>query len=178
MTDIAEAADAAAAGPGNAPEHDAELRSLHTAARLIAVALTVAIVVAFVAGYGILERPEGLTKMVGVGLIGFAGSGVGALVSLLNRYAAGFELDDGARSPPGAEGEVFQRRIAFCFVMRPVLGLLIAPLIVAGVSLFLSRHETFTNSVDAMTLASFIGGLYAKLILEAAKNAFKVVFRT
>lgn len=177
MADSAEVADAASVVPGIAPEQEAELRSLHTVARLIAVALTVAIVAAFVAGYGILLRPEGLTKLVGVGLIGFAGSGVGALVSLLNRYAAGFELDDGGRSPPNAEGEVFQRRIAFCFVMRPVLGLLIAPLIVAGVSLFTSRHETFTNSVDAMVLASFIGGLYAKSILEAAKNAFKVVFR-
>ena len=131
----------------------------------------------FVLGIAILEQPDNLLKMGGVALIGFAGSGVGALTSLLMRYATGFELASGERAPPSAEGEVFHRRIAFCFVMRPVLGALVAPLIVGGVTLFLSRHEAFRNSVDAMMLVSFAGGLYAKSILEAAKNAFKVVFR-
>lgn len=158
--------------------HDSpEVRALHVSARLVAVVLTVAVVATFIAGLGILQVPSQLTKMGGVALIGFAGAGVGALTSLLARYAAGFELASGERSPPGAEGEVYHRRIAFCFLMRPFLGALVAPLIVGGVSLFVSRHESFTNSVDAMMLASFIGGLYAKSILETAKNAFKVVFR-
>jgi hypothetical protein len=157
--------------------HSDEVRSLHASARLIAIVLTAAIVVAFVAGYGIIREPNQLMKMTGVALIGFAGAGIGALTSLLARYATGFELADGGRWPPNAEGEVYQQRIAFCFLMRPFLGALVAPLIVGGVSLFLTRHESFTNSVDAMMLASFVGGLYAKSILEAAKNAFKVVFR-
>lgn len=161
-----------------AATHDSpEVRALHVSARLVAVVLTVAVVAAFVAGLGILQVPSQLTKMGGVALVGFAGAGVGALTSLLARYATGFELASGERSPPNAEGEVYQKRIAFCFVMRPFLGALVAPLIVGGVSLFVTRHESFTNSVDAMMLASFIGGLYAKSILETAKNAFKVVFR-
>lgn len=154
-----------------------EVRALHASARLVAIGLTLAVVAAFMAGLGILQVPNQLTRMGGVALIGFAGAGVGALVSLLARYATGLELASGERSPPGVEGEVYHHRIAFCFVMRPFLGALVAPLVVGGASLFVSRHESFTNSVDAMMLASFIGGLYAKSILEAAKNAFKVVFR-
>ncbi|MFO1311092.1 MAG: hypothetical protein U1F41_03405 [Burkholderiales bacterium] len=154
-----------------------EIRALHASARAVAIVLTLAVVATFMAGIGILQAPGQLTRMGGVALIGFAGAGVGALVSLLARYATGLELANGERSPPGVEGELYHRRIAFCFVMRPFLGALVAPLVVGGVSLFVSRHESFTNSVDAMMLASFIGGLYAKSILEAAKNAFKVVFR-
>lgn len=168
-----EGAAAAAAGPGPVPE----VRALHASARTLAVALAAATVAAFVAGLGILQQPEHLLKMTGVALIGFAGSGVGALTSLLARYATGLELANGERSPPAAEGEVYHRRIAFCFAMRPVLGALVAPLIVGGVTLFLSRHEAFVNSVDAMMLVAFAGGLYAKSILETAKNVFKVVFR-
>ena len=39
------------------------------------------------------------------------------------------------------------------------------------------KVEDFENSVNAMMLVSFVGGLYAKSVLEAAKSAFKVVFR-
>lgn len=175
--DVLDTGAGAAPAAGSAPHDDAEIRTLHASARLTAVALTVAIVAAFVAGLAILERPDHLLKMTGVALVGFAGSGVGALTSLLARYAAGFELANGDRSPPAADGEVYHRRIAFCFVMRPVLGALVAPLIVGGVTLFTSRHEGFVNSVDAMMLVAFAGGLYAKSILETAKNVFKVVFR-
>jgi len=162
---------------GTAAHHGEEVRALHASARFLALALAAAIVAAFVAGFGILQQPDHLLKMTGVALIGFAGSGVGALTSLLARYAAGLELANGERSPPAAEGEVFHQRIAFCFVVRPVLGALVAPLIVGGVTLFTSRHEGFVNSVDAMMLVAFAGGLYAKSILETAKNVFKVVFR-
>ncbi|MFO1313970.1 MAG: hypothetical protein U1F58_00055 [Burkholderiales bacterium] len=175
--DVLDPAAAATPAAGSPPRDDAEIRTLHASARLTALALTVAIVAGFVGGLAILAQPDHLLKMTGVALIGFAGSGVGALTSLLARYAAGFELASGERSPPAAEGEVYHRRIAFCFVMRPVLGALVAPLIVGGVTLFTSRHEGFVNSVDAMMLVAFAGGLYAKSILETAKNVFKVVFR-
>jgi len=125
----------------------------------------------------ILQAPGQLTRMTGVALVGFAGSGVGAFTSLLARYANGLELADGAHVPSAAEGELYHRRLAFCFLMRPVLGALVAPLIVGGVTLFVTRHEDFTNSFNAMMIASFVGGLYAKSALETAKNAFKVVFR-
>ena len=159
------------------PARGAEAAALHASARRTALALTVAVVAAFVAGIGILQAPEQLTKMTGVALVGFAGSGVGAFTSLLARYASGLELADGTRVPAAAEGELYHRRLAFCFLMRPVLGALVAPLIVGGVTLFVTRHEDFTNSFNAMMIASFVGGLYAKSALETAKNAFKVVFR-
>ena len=114
---------------------------------------------------------------MGVALLGMAGSGVGALTSLLGRYAAGFKLESGDLVPPDAEGETYDRRISFCFLVRPALGLLVAPLIVAAVALFFKSHEDFKGSADAVMVVAFIGGLYAKSALEAAKNAFKVVFR-
>jgi len=159
------------------PARGSEAAALHASARRTALALTVAIVAAFVAGIGILQAPDQLTKMTGVALVGFAGSGVGAFTSLLARYANGLELADGTHVPVAAEGELYHRRLAFCFLMRPVLGALVAPLIVGGVTLFVTRHEDFTNSFNAMMIASFVGGLYAKSALETAKNAFKVVFR-
>lgn len=156
---------------------DAEVRALHSSARRVSLALAVVAVPAFLEGAALLEGPGDGMRLAAIALLGLAGSSVGALTSLLARYSAGFELADGERVPPAAEGALYHRRIAFCFVMRPVLGVLVAPLIVGGVTLFMSRHEDFENSVNAMMLVSFVGGLYAKSVLEAAKSAFKVVFR-
>lgn len=173
---VEEVAEQELAAPAD-PAHGPEAAGLHASARRVALALAVLSAAAFTAGIGILQVPDQLTKMAGVALVGFAGSGVGAFTSLLARYANGLELADGAHVPSAAEGELYHRRLAFCFLMRPVLGALVAPLIVGGVTLFMTRHEDFTNSSNAMMIASFVGGLYAKSALEAAKSAFKVVFR-
>jgi ATP-dependent protease HslVU (ClpYQ) peptidase subunit len=175
-TVVDEVAEQEVAVPAD-PAHGLEAAGLHTSARRGALALAVLSAVAFTTGIGILQTPDQLTKMTGVALVGFAGSGVGAFTSLLARYANGLELADGSHVPSAAEGELYHRRLAFCFLMRPVLGALVAPLIVGGVTLFVTRHEDFTNSLNAMMIASFVGGLYAKSALETAKNAFKVVFR-
>ena len=163
--------------PGAVASRDAEVRALHASARWVSLALTVVAVVAFLGGAALLEQSGDGMRLGAIALLGLAGSGVGALTSLLARYSAGFELENGERVPPAAEGALYHRRIAFCFIVRPVLGVLVAPLIVGGVTLFMSRHEDFKNSADAMMLVSFVGGLYAKSVLEAAKSAFKVVFR-
>jgi hypothetical protein len=168
-------ADAPAASPP--PSHDAAVQSLHTGARGLALSLAVMSIMSFVIGRGIVEYSKDLHLLLGVALVGMAGSGVGALTSLLSRYAAGFELEDGTRVPAAAEGEVYHRRIAFCMLMRPVLGTLVAPLVVVGIALFFKQHEEFKGSPDAITVVSFIGGLYAKSAIDAAKTAFKVVFR-
>jgi hypothetical protein len=178
MADATLESDAPATSAAPSPEaNDAEVRALHASARRVAIALTIAIVASFMGGVALLEETDGAMRMGAVALLGFSGSGVGALTSLLARYAAGLELADGEHVPPAAEGELYHRRIAFCFLMRPVLGALVAPLIVGGVTLFMSRHEDFEKSFNATMLVSFVGGLYAKSVLETAKNAFKVVFR-
>lgn len=161
------------------PEHARRpsVEPLHRCARGLALLLTVVCIASFVGGRSIIEQAPGLMQVVGIALIGMAGSGLGALTSLLSRYAAGFQLDDGTRIPADAEGELYGRRIAFCMLMRPVLGLLIAPLLVAGIAMFLKEHQEFKSNHDAVTVVAFIGGLYAKSAIEAAKNAFKVVFR-
>ncbi len=159
------------------PSPDPALRRLHLTARQLAIVLTVICILSFMAGRAIVEHPQDVHMLLGIALIGMAGSGVGALTSLLARYANGFELDDGTRIPAQAEGEVYHRRIGFCMLMRPVLGALVAPLLVTGIALFFKQHEEFKGSADAMTVVAFIGGLYAKSAIDAAKTAFKVVFR-
>jgi hypothetical protein len=167
--------------PADAPAVDASpdvlVEDLHRTARLLAAFLTVVCVAGFLGGRSFVAETVSTYHMLGVALIGMSGSGVGALTSLLARYATGFALEDGTRVPAQADGEVYDRRIGFCLLMRPVLGLLVAPLLVAGVALFFKSHEDFKGSADAVTIVAFIGGLYAKSVLEVAKNAFKVVFR-
>ena len=154
-----------------------EIERLHRTARTIAILLGAISIAAFLVGRSLIDGTVGMEHLMGVALLGMAGSGVGALTSLLGRYAAGFELEDGVRVPPNAEGEVYDRRISFCFLVRPALGLLVAPLIVGAIAMFFKSHEDFSGSADAVMVVAFIGGLYAKSALEAAKNAFKVVFR-
>jgi hypothetical protein len=165
--------DTAVASPSLNPAE----QGMHQTARLLALVLTVVCVGSFMLGRSLIAESLSVYHVVGIALIGMSGSGVGALTSLLARYAAGFELDDGTRVPATAEGELYNRRIGFCMLMRPVLGLLVAPLLVAGIALFFKSHEEFKGSADAVTVVAFLGGLYAKSLLEAAKNAFKVVFR-
>lgn len=175
----AEVADAATAAPEPVYTNRqlGEMRSLHQSARGLAVLLSVVCVATFLGGRVAIDGNVGIAQLLGVALIGMAGSGLGALSSLLARYASGLKLEDGTTSPPAAEGELYDRRIAFAMLMRPVLGVLIAPLLVAGVALFFKQHEDFKGSVDAITVVAFVGGLYAKSVIETAKNLFKAVFR-
>lgn len=173
ISEAAAASDAIVAKPSPDPVE----QSMHKTARLLALALTIICVGSFLLGRPLVADTLTVYQMMGVALVGMSGSGVGALTSLLARYAAGLELDDGTRVPTTAEGELYNRRIGFCMLMRPVLGLLVAPLLVAGIALFFKAHEDFKGSADAVTVVAFLGGLYAKSLLEAAKNAFKVVFR-
>ena len=163
--------------PVYTPGQRSEIRALHRSARGLAVLLAVVCVATFVTGRMVIEGTTGIDHFLGVALTGMAGSGLGALSSLLVRYVAGLTLEDGLRCPPAAEGELYDRRIAFAMLMRPVLGVLIAPLVVAGVALFFKQHEDFKGSIDAVTVVAFVGGLYAKSVIEAAKNLFKAVFR-
>lgn len=178
MTD-ADAAQSppAAPEPAYTEKQSREIRALHQSARGLAILLSVLCVVAFVVGRRVIDGTTGIDHFLGVAVMGMAGSGLGALSSLLSRYVAGLKLEDGTTCPPGAEGELYDRRIAFAMLMRPVLGVLIAPLLVAGVALFFKQHEDFKNSVDAVTVVAFVGGLYAKSVIETAKNLFKAVFR-
>lgn len=168
---------AAVPDPEAAAKREAEAEVLRSQARRIAIGLTIAILIAFAVGLVIVLSEDPLVRIAGIGLIGFAGSGVGALSSLLVRYSTGVALGDGTRVPSGVEGEIYEHKMAFPLAMRPVLGLLIAPLIVGALLLFQSKHEDFKGSRESLMIASFVGGLYAKSLIEAAKNAFKVVFR-
>ena len=84
-----------------APALDATLRPMHNSAQVLSVLLTAICLVCFSAGRAILEHTYDAHFLLGVALVGMSGSGLGALTSLLTRYAAGFELEDGTRVPAG-----------------------------------------------------------------------------
>jgi hypothetical protein len=115
--------------------------------------------------------------VLAVALIGFSGSSVAALTSCLDRYANGFERDDGTKEPKEAKGETFNRRMARWFYVRPFLGLVVAPLLLWGIEFFVKDPNTFHDSIQHIAFSAFVGGLLAKSVLDLNKNLFKNVFR-
>jgi len=94
---------------------------------LVAAALS-----AFFLGFFLIHSSNSCAQFLGIALMGFSGSAIAALTSSLDRYANGFELDDGSKEPAAAKGETFNRRMATWFYVRPFLGLVAAPLLVWG----------------------------------------------
>ena len=114
--------EAVASAPTHDTSRNAEIEHLHWTARTIAIVVALVSIGSFLAGRDLVEGTVGMQHLMGVALLGMSGSGVGALTSLLGRYAAGFKLESGVLVPPDAEGETYDRRIAFCFLARPALG--------------------------------------------------------
>jgi hypothetical protein len=92
--------------------------------------------------------------MLGVSLIGLSGSAIAALTSCLDRYATGFEKEDGTSFPVEAKDKPkFSRRFSRWFFVRPFLGLLVAPVFVLGIGFFVndtpqSSRVTRSSSVS------------------------------
>ncbi|HMG46550.1 MAG TPA: hypothetical protein VK614_03720 [Allosphingosinicella sp.] len=153
--------------------------------------LAAALVVSFVAGGALLVNPGGglfgnpaIDQFAAVVLIGIAGSATAALTSCLNRYANGYEDEDGNKLPPeGAEAtkDRFNERIAVWLRMRPLLGGVVAPIFIWGLAQFPNAPDGFraASADHATTLGftAFMAGLLAKSVLELIKNLFKNVFR-
>jgi hypothetical protein len=119
--------------------------------------------------------PTDLSAIASIVLFGFSGSAVAALTSCLNRYAVGFEREDGRPFPENAkaaEGK-FNRRFARWLFTRPFLGAIIAPIFVWGLSHFTGSAQQFTATLG---FTAFMGGLLAKSVVELIKRLFKNVF--
>jgi len=122
------------------------------------------------------SKPE--IPMSGVALVGLSGSAVAALTSCLDRYAAGFEKEDGTSHPEGAKDtEKFNRRMSRWFITRPFLGLIVAPVLICGIEFFIDKPDQFKNTPQQLCFTGFMAGLLAKSILDLIKGLFKNVFR-
>ncbi len=118
-----------------------------------------------------------ISEIATMAMFGFAGSAIAALTSCLDRYAIGFERENGKPFPESAkagEGK-FNRRFARWLFVRPFLGAIIAPIFVWGLSHFVSNSQKWTETLG---FTAFVGGLLAKSVVDLIKRLFKDVFKT
>src|SRR6266536_3204557 len=155
---------------------DDQIQRLDREARNVTVYLVVAATLGFFLGYLFLGSANRMVSVLAIALIGFSGSGVAALTSCLDRYANGFEREDGTKEPKEAKGETFNHRMARWFFVRPFLGLVVAPLFLWGIEFFVKDPSTFRDSPQHIAFSAFLGGLLAKSVLDLVKNLFKNVF--
>ncbi|MGB6829829.1 MAG: hypothetical protein WBE41_17405 [Terracidiphilus sp.] len=122
------------------------------------------------------SSPTGLSEVVVAALLGFSGSAVAALTSCLDRYAVGFEREDGKPYPKSAKAGLgkFNRRFARWLLVRPFLGAIIAPVFVWGISHFVSSPKQW---IETFGFTAFMGGLLAKSVVDLIKRLFKNVFQ-
>jgi hypothetical protein len=156
---------------------DNEIKILERQSRNVTLYLLVVAMLAFFLGYYLLVVTDRMVFVLAVALIGFSGSSVAALTSCLDRYANGFERNDGTKEPKEAKGETFNRRMARWFYVRPFLGLVVGPLLLWGIEFFVKDPNTFRDSIQHIAFSAFLGGLLAKSMLDLIKNLFKNVFR-
>src|SRR6266702_2302730 len=152
---------------------DNEIQCLDRLSRNVTLYLIVAATLSFFVGYGLLSFKERMVLLLAIALMGGAGSSVAALTSCLDRFANGFEREDGTKEPKEAKGETFNRRMARWFYVRPFLGLVVAPLFLWGIEFFVKDPNPLRDSNQHIAFSAFLGGLLAKSVLDLIKNLFK-----
>lgn len=160
---------------------DDELKSLDVLAHVTIAYLVIVGLSSFFGACALEEKrvagsaPTDLSAILSIALFGFSGSAVAALTSCLDRYATGFEREDGSPFPIAAkagEGK-FNRRFARWLFVRPFLGAVIAPVFVWGISHFVSTSQQW---IETIGFTAFMGGLLAKSVVDLIKRLFKNVF--
>jgi len=157
---------------------DDELRMLDRLAHVSIVYLIAVAIASFFAGAYVLKAPE-LPSLLAQLLIGFSGSAIAALTSCLDRYATGFERENGKPFPKNAkvgEGK-FNRRFSRWLFTRPFLGAVVAPVFIWGLSHFTKNPQAFLSAGETLGFTAFMAGLLAKSVLDLVKNLFKNVFK-
>jgi hypothetical protein len=155
---------------------DDELRSLDRLAHFTIAYLLVVSLISFAAGAYALRSPA-VPLLLATVLIGFCGSAIAALTSCLDRYATGFERENGCSYPLKATDGKFNRRFSRWLFIRPFLGAVVAPVFIWGLSLFTKSPQEFLSSPQTLGFTAFSAGLLAKSVLELVKNLFKNVFK-
>jgi hypothetical protein len=159
--------------------HEAELKELDRLANISILYLIVVTIASFLAGACVLKAPEYPSLLVQM-LMGFCGSSIAALTSCLDRYARGFERENGKPFPEKAEIKkgLFNRRFARWLLARPFLGAIVAPVFLWGLSHFTKNPQAFLTAGETLGFTAFMAGLLAKSVLELVKNLFKNVFKS
>ncbi|WP_404301134.1 hypothetical protein [Alicycliphilus denitrificans] len=155
---------------------DDELRTLDRLAQFTIAYLLLASLASFLAGAHALNSPA-LPALLAPVLIGFCGSAIAALTSCLDRYATGFERENGEPYPEKATGGKFNRRFSRWLFIRPFLGAVVAPVFIWGLSHFTQSPQEFQSSPETLGFTAFTAGLLAKSVLDLVKNLFKNVFK-
>jgi hypothetical protein len=156
-----------------------QAKELSEIARRVTIYLVAVLLASFLLGYVLLiflGITSPLRRFFIESIIGFSGSAVAALTSCIDRYARGFELDDGRKEPEDAKGETFNRRMARAFYVRPFLGFVAAPVLMWGFELF-GRNPKELDSPERLAFMAFLGGLLAKSVFELIKGLFKNIFK-
>jgi hypothetical protein len=159
---------------------DEELKSLDRLAHTTIGYLVLASLASLIGGYllagGQSAASGSLANLPSNILFGFCGSAVAALTSCLDRYATGFEREDGSPFPKDAkagEGK-FNRRFSRWLFVRPFLGAVIAPIFLLGLGIFVKNPQQWNVTAG---FTAFTAGLLAKSVVELIKRLFKDVFR-
>jgi len=157
---------------------DDELKALDRLAHGTIAYLVIVSLISFFAGAYAVAAPQ-LVRFIPMALLGFSGSAIAALTSCLDRYAIGFEKEDGKSFPENAKPGAgkFNRRFARWLFVRPFLGAVTAPVFVWGLSHFAKNPEEFLGSNELLGFTAFIGGLLAKSVIDLIKGLFKNVFK-
>lgn len=177
--EIAVADDAPDASPeprrSDATRDPAEHRSMavRTAGALTAAAVLSAGLLVWALGVAVDTASTVTVAWIGLAA-GALGSAVAALLSLSERIADGWELDDGSKLPESDRPARFNRRMWLLFAQRPLLGafvgLVVALALVGDVGPF---------SVDDVgNLAFWVGvvGFFAKTVLERLRGMVNGLF--
>jgi len=157
-----------------------QAKELSEIARRVTIYLVAVLLASFVLGYVLLVvvgTTSPIRKFFIESIIGFSGSAVAALTSCIDRYARGFELDDGSKEPEGVKGETFNRRMARAFYVRPFLGFVAAPVLIWGLAFFTKKLDDM-DSPEHLAFMAFLGGLLAKSVFELVKGLFKNIFKS
>jgi hypothetical protein len=154
----------------------AEAQQLAREAKRLVVFLVTAALASFFLGFFLIQKGSPCS-LFGIALLGFSGSAIAALTSCVDRYANGFELDDGSKEPAKAQGETFNHRMATWFYVRPFLGVVAAPLLIWGLAILVKNPDQFEGSPKSLAFTGFLGGLLAKSVFELIKDLFKRVFK-
>ena len=111
---------------------------------------------------------------------GALGSSISALISVVGRIAAGWELSCGTKVPTEEHPDKFLARMAPFFIGRPFLGGAMGLLVYTGLTsgfLILATDKTSKAdfSPEGLLFFAILGGLFAKTFLAKLKEVFKAL---
>lgn len=100
---------------------------------------------------------------------GAAGSGISALLSVLERRSSGWEFSDGSTVPDSGKSQRFNLRMMAFFYCRPLLGATMGVVVyIASLAGFLTRNAPET--LGKLAFWSVVGGLFAKTVIHGLKK--------